>query len=72
MPATASTQAAPPMSFFMVSMAADGLRSRPPVSKQTPLPTKVTSGAALLFWPQPSSIRRGARGEPMPTAAIRG
>ena len=36
--------AAPPMSFFMLSIAASGLMSRPPVSKQTPLPTSVTRG----------------------------
>ena len=39
---SASAAAAPPMSFFMMSMALAGLMSRPPVSKQMPLPTSVT------------------------------
>ena len=39
------TLAAPPMSFFMRSIDADGLMSRPPVSKQTPFPTSVTLGS---------------------------
>ncbi len=64
--ASASTLAAPPMSFFMISMPLDGLRSRPPLSKQTPLPTRVTLGCAAS--PQISSIRRGARDDAMPTA----
>ena len=59
--AAASTQAAPPMSFFMLSMPASDLMSRPPVSKHTPLPTSVIFGAAGS--PQVMSIRRGARGE---------
>jgi hypothetical protein len=33
------------MSFFMVSMPDAGLMSRPPVSKHTPLPTRVSFGA---------------------------
>ena len=57
--ASASTVAAPPMSFFMISMALSGLRSSPPVSKHTPLPTSVTLGSPAL--PQRSSISRGAR-----------
>ena len=40
--ASASTPAAPPISFFISSMPAAGLMSRPPVSKHTPLPTSVT------------------------------
>jgi hypothetical protein len=36
------TCAAPPISFFIVSMLAAGLMLRPPVSKHTPLPTSVT------------------------------
>ena len=47
------------MSFFMISMALSGLRSSPPVSKHTPLPTSVTLGSPAL--PQRSSISRGAR-----------
>ena len=43
--ASASAQAAPPMSFFISSIAAEGLRSSPPLSKHTPLPTSVTRGA---------------------------
>ena len=54
-----STQAAPPMSFFIVSMPDEFFRSSPPVSKHTPLPTRVTFGWASL--PQVKSIRRGAR-----------
>jgi len=34
----------PAISFFMISMPLDGLRSSPPASKQTPLPTSVTLG----------------------------
>ena len=68
--ASASTQAAPPMSFFMISMPLDGLMSRPPVSKHTPLPTSVIFGSAGL--PQAKSIRRGARADARPTAWISG
>ena len=42
--ASASMVAAPPMSFFMLSMPASDLMSSPPVSKQTPLPISVTFG----------------------------
>ena len=59
--AAPSTQAAPPMSFFMISMPLSGLMSSPPVSKHTPLPTSVIFGAAGS--PQVRSIRRGARGD---------
>ena len=45
------------MSFFMISMPLDGLMSRPPVSKQMPLPTSVTVGAPAR--PQLMSISRG-------------
>ena len=65
-----STLAAPPMSFFISSMPLDGLMSRPPVSKQTPLPTSVTLGASLS--PQTMSISRGASAEARPTAWIIG
>ena len=68
--ASASAVAAPPMSFFMLSMPLDGLMSSPPVSKQTPLPTSVTFGSLSL--PQVISIRRGARVEPLPTAWMSG
>ena len=44
--ARARAVAAPPMSFFIRYMPLDGLMSRPPVSKQTPLPTSVTFGAS--------------------------
>ena len=64
--ASASTLAAPPMSFFMISMPLDGFRSTPPVSKQTPLPTSVTFGCDAS--PQVKSISRGARLEALPTA----
>ena len=66
MRASASTSAAPPMSFFMSIMPLEGLMSRPPVSKQTPLPTSVTSGAPRL--PQRMSMRRGSRALPFPTS----
>ena len=56
--ASASAVAAPPMSFFMLSMPASGLMSRPPVSKQTPLPTSVTRGCSSS--PHDMSISRGA------------
>ena len=64
-----STVAAPPISFFINPMDAEGLMSRPPVSKQTPLPTRVKRGP---FVPQFISINRGARGEARPTAWISG
>ena len=44
----AGDAAAPPMSPFMSSMPAAGLIEMPPVSKQTPLPTKATGLLALL------------------------
>ena len=37
-----NTAAAPPMSHFISSMPAAGLRERPPESKHTPLPTSAT------------------------------
>ena len=58
------------MSFFMLSMPDAGLRSRPPVSKHTPLPTSVTLGSLSL--PQVRSISRGARVLARPTAWIIG
>ncbi len=49
------------MSFFISAMPADGLMSRPPVSKQTPLPINVTFGC--VGSPQTKSTSRGrARG----------
>ena len=68
--AKASAEAAPPMSFFISAMALPGLMSRPPVSKQMPLPTMVTFGACSE--PQRRSIRRGARSLALPTAWIMG
>ena len=68
--ASASAVAAPPMSFFISSMALDGLMSRPPVSKQMPLPMMRhlrRAGAA-----PGESIRRGARGLARPTAWMSG
>ena len=50
------------------AMALAGLRSRPPVSKHTPLPTSVTFGPC----PQVKSIRRGATLLARPTAWIIG
>ncbi len=64
--ANASVHAAPPISFFISSMPAEGFRSSPPLSKQTPFPTRVTRGAPGS--PQRMSISRGARGLPAPTA----
>ena len=43
-----TTQAAPPMSPFMSSMPAAPLMEMPPVSKQTPLPTKATGCSPFL------------------------
>ena len=62
--------AAPPMSFFIGRMPEAGLRSSPPLSKHTPLPTKVTLGADGS--PQTISTRRGARVLARPTAWIVG
>ena len=41
------TVAAPPISFFISPMLPPGLRFSPPVSKQTPFPTKVSVGPAI-------------------------
>ena len=62
--------AAPPMSFFMLSMPLSGLMSSPPVSKHTPLPTSVILGCDGS--PQVMSIRRGARSAARPTAWMSG
>ena len=56
-----STVAAPPMSFFISRMPAGGLRSSPPVSKHTPLPTSVTFGAARVAPGEVDQPRRAAR-----------
>ena len=42
--ANASATAAPPMSFFISAMPDPDFKSRPPLSKQTPFPTKVRRG----------------------------
>ena len=55
---SASALAAPPMSFFMISMPLAGLMSRPPVSKQMPLPTSVTRGAPA---PAPGEVDEARR-----------
>ncbi len=68
--ASPSTLAAPPMSFFMSSMPADGLMSSPPVSNVTPFPTSVTLGSPAR--PQLRSISRGASVAARPTAWIIG
>ena len=70
--ASASAVAAPPMSFFMLSMPLSGLMSSPPVSKHTPLPTSVTRG--WLASPHVMSSSRGAAAASAarPTAWISG
>ena len=65
-----SVTAAPPMSFFISCMLLAVLRSRPPVSKHTPLPTRVSLGASGS--PQTRSITRGGRALAWPTAWIAG
>ena len=60
-----ATAPAPPMSHFMSSMPAGGLRLMPPVSKVTPLPTKAVggpSGAPSPFQDRTSSC--ASRSEP--------
>ena len=57
--ARAIAWAAPPMSFFIHRMPPADLMSRPPLSKQTPLPMMAMRGSPAL--PHSSSIRRGAR-----------
>jgi hypothetical protein len=42
-----STLAAPPMSYFISSISADGLIEMPPVSKVMPLPTSTTGASPL-------------------------
>ncbi len=68
--ANPNTCALPPISFFIINMPAAPLRSRPPVSKQTPLPTSVTFGSPVR--PHFRSMRRGARLDARPTAWIAG
>ena len=63
--ANARAMAAPPMSFFISAMPDDGFKSSPPVSKHTPLPTRVTFGS--LSRPHTRSISRGARVLARPT-----
>ena len=67
--ASPSTCAPPPMSFFISIMLPADLRSSPPESKHTPLPTRVTLGP---FVPQRRSIKRGSRWLARPTAWIIG
>ena len=43
---SARAWAAPPMSFFISRMPDEGFKSRPPVSKVTPLPTSTSAGRA--------------------------
>src|SRR5690606_16043759 len=57
--ASARAWAAPPISFFIRSMAEAGLMSKPPLSKQMPLPTMAMRG--FPGSPHCSSIRRGAK-----------
>ena len=64
--ASVSAVAAPPMSFFIRSIALDGLMSSPPVSNTTPLPTSVTLGASRR--PQMKSASRGGSAAAAPTA----
>ena len=65
-----SVVAAPPISFFISFIPVGGFRSRPPLSKQTPLPTIVTFGSLGL--PHRISISRGARSDARPTACTIG
>ena len=64
-----STVAAPPISFFISSMAFEGFRSRPPESKVIPLPIRVMEGPLS---PQLMSIRRGATSAARPTVSMAG
>ncbi len=68
--ASASTITAPAMSFFISRMPEAVFRSSPPLSKHTPLPIRVTFGAAGS--PQTMSTSRGARTLARPTAWIVG
>ena len=72
--AAARTAAAPPISFFMISIADDGLRSNPPVSNAIPLPINVIFGNPpwCPVGCHVRSISRGARGEARPTAWMSG
>mmetsp|Transcript_28384 Transcript_28384/g.69150 ORF Transcript_28384/g.69150 Transcript_28384/m.69150 type:complete len:324 (+) Transcript_28384:408-1379(+) len=62
--------AAPPMSFFIGSIAEPGLMFSPPVSKTTPLPTRAILGASS--GPQAISTSLGGRSDARPTASIIG
>ena len=67
--ANPNTLAAPPMSFFIRPIEFPGLRFRPPVSKHTPLPTKVSFGPLLPIF---KSISLGVFSDAAPTACIIG
>ena len=60
--AVAMAAAAPPISFFIRLMAASGLMLSPPVSKVTPLPTRVTFGRIRPAPAQVDETRRTRRG----------
>ena len=67
--ANANTLAAPPISFFLIPMEFPGLMFKPPVSKQTPLPTNVSLGPLLPIF---KSISLGVFADATPTACIMG
>ena len=65
-----ATAPAPPMSHFMSSMPSAGLMEMPPVSKQTPLPTKAMGWADLSAAPfQRITASWLSRMLPCPTAS---
>ena len=66
------TTAPPDMSVFIGTIASRGFSDRPPVSYVMPLPTSTTRGvsASKSGGVYVSSISRGGRVEPMPTATI--
>ena len=63
---TASTVAAPVMSYFMPTIDDGGLSDSPPESKVMPLPTSATDAAAPSG-SHPTRTSRGGRTEPAPT-----
>ena len=61
------TVAEPPMSYFISSMFAPGLREIPPVSKVIPLPTSIGPRPFLSEFISKITIQ-GLRADPIPTA----
>ena len=62
-----STAAAPHMSNFMNSIFSAGLMEMPPVSKQSPFPTRTIGASPFFPWRYSIATRRGSCGVPCAT-----